>query len=441
MITLADLLNNNNKLSLNYNPNYNPNQNLDYNINANTNFIPQQAPQTNNIAQLTTNTPNYTQPNIRNILRPAINPEVEKLYMQDLLPKKKGKIGQFLDKIGLTPAVALQLGGGITALTGGSPFLAAGLAQSGDKLAQQQIEQEEMTKNRRADYMKQMQGEQSKYDLAAAKAKQIMNLFPEGLPENMEIVGYSAEGFPMIRQKKANARIYQVDDEGNLLPAGEVEANAKVYKKSQGLKEKLKETEEKEKIKLKNLPIAEKIKAEEAMKPGTTGYANVALKLSDDFNNSVKNFSEIKRNFRTMESALEKSSTNKSDKIATDQAIISTFNKLLDPSSVVRESEYARTPEGMGILERAEGYVDKLKRGGAGLTEENRQEIVDMAKRLYLIANEQYSQQRVNYSGLAKEYGLNPKLVIGNDLSYTPKSYDNKNLSKKQQQNRQQYNY
>ncbi len=44
------------------------------------------------------------------------------------------------------------------------------------------------------------------------------------------------------------------------------------------------------------------------------------------------------------------------------QAIINAFNKILDYASVVRESEYARTPEGQGFLNRIKGFHKAVTR-------------------------------------------------------------------------------
>ena len=58
---------------------------------------------------------------------------------------------------------------------------------------------------------------------------------------------------------------------------------------------------------------------------------------------------------------------------------------MTDPTSVVRESEYARTPENVPIINRMFGAIDKLKSGGAGLTNADREALVIGAK---IVANE-----------------------------------------------------
>ena len=73
---------------------------------------------------------------------------------------------------------------------------------------------------------------------------------------------------------------------------------------------------------------------------------------------------------------------NPESKNALDQALVIQFNKLLDPGSVVRESEFARTPQGQSLVARFQGLVQKTKVGGVGLTDANRKELVDVARQL-----------------------------------------------------------
>ena len=64
------------------------------------------------------------------------------------------------------------------------------------------------------------------------------------------------------------------------------------------------------------------------------------------------------------------------------QAIINAFNKILDYASVVRESEYARTPEGQGFLNRIKGFHTRLLRGGPGLAMDEVQSFYDLAEKI-----------------------------------------------------------
>jgi len=88
-------------------------------------------------------------------------------------------------------------------------------------------------------------------------------------------------------------------------------------------------------------------------------------------------------------------------KIGVDQALIMVFNKMLDPGSVVRESEFARTPEAQALIEQMKGYLPKIKSGGTGLTDKERQEIVNTSNLLWQAAGKQYETVLADYTSLA----------------------------------------
>ncbi len=66
--------------------------------------------------------------------------------------------------------------------------------------------------------------------------------------------------------------------------------------------------------------------------------------------------------------------------ITIDQALITLFNKVTDPDSVVRVSEYARTPEGAGLITSFIGRIERIVQGGAGLTNRDRTELMITAE-------------------------------------------------------------
>ena len=68
-------------------------------------------------------------------------------------------------------------------------------------------------------------------------------------------------------------------------------------------------------------------------------------------------------------------------RVGSDQALIISFNKMLDPDSVVRESEFARTPEQVSVLNRLKSIMDKVVSGGLLMADTDRQAILDMARR------------------------------------------------------------
>lgn len=138
-------------------------------------------------------------------------------------------------------------------------------------------------------------------------------------------------------------------------------------------------------VKTASSQIAELTKAnkKEAMSTkDTLGYV-AGLRKEADGKQIIKDSKEIDLRFSLMTTALSDFKSGK-QKTATavDQALITIYNKMLDPSSVVRESEYARTPSDLSLLERVKGAGAKqFFSGGAGLTNEVREDLVAMAER------------------------------------------------------------
>lgn len=125
----------------------------------------------------------------------------------------------------------------------------------------------------------------------------------------------------------------------------------------------------------------------------------------------VKGHVEISSQLQRLEKAMEENKRGGS-KVAVDQALITILNKMLDPSSVVRESEYARTPGDLAFLNRMRGKIEKLKTGGAGLADEDRAAIADMARNFAAVSQSMYEEQANYYGGLAERYGYNPENVV-----------------------------
>ena len=126
----------------------------------------------------------------------------------------------------------------------------------------------------------------------------------------------------------------------------------------------------------------------------------------------VKEYQTIDTNVRTMDAILrEAKTTGQTNYVALDQALVTLYNKLTDPQSVVRESEYARTPENLPLLNRIGGALEKVRRGGAGLTDADREALVWGAK---VIANERgrtYSNTLQDYEDLSQRYGMESGLI------------------------------
>jgi hypothetical protein len=165
-------------------------------------------------------------------------------------------------------------------------------------------------------------------------------------------------------------------------------------------------------------------------KPGDAlETAKFSRTLKQDFMGSqiTKDFQIIERTSAQMKGALEGWKARATaaakegktlEKGGIDQTLITLFNKLLDPSSVVRESEYARTPEGMAVLDRLAGQWEKFKAGGAGISDSFRDEIIASSDTLMKAAEEGFAKHVQDSIADAQTYGIEPARVVGGYSRY-----------------------
>ena len=133
----------------------------------------------------------------------------------------------------------------------------------------------------------------------------------------------------------------------------------------------------------------------------------------------IKDFNQIKSAFATIQSAYREaiSAKDKKSKAPADQILVVSFNKMIDPGSVVREGEFARSTQGQSLLARFQGKMEGWISGGVGLTNEDRKSIVDATERLYNDYLSLYNDKIEEYRGYAKEYGANPDSIGKSNIS------------------------
>jgi hypothetical protein len=174
-------------------------------------------------------------------------------------------------------------------------------------------------------------------------------------------------------------------------------------------------------IALQQKAEAEQQKAEKETKKQIT-------KLEDDYRKEY-NTKKIVKDSKEIDSAISrmdnvynkyKKNANTRSKNALDQALVITFNKMLDPGSVVRESEFARTSQGQSLISKIEGASEKLVEGGVGLTDAERDEIILVAKQLQEGQMMELEKEKEIYRELAQRRGLNIDNIIGKNKIKTP---------------------
>lgn len=155
--------------------------------------------------------------------------------------------------------------------------------------------------------------------------------------------------------------------------------------------------------------------------PSQLDVGKHAMQLRKEFDASkvVKDYNEINFRYGVMKEAMIESKKTKNF-VAVDQAVITTFNKMTDPDSVVRESEYIRTSSDLALWHRLKGKIEKFRAGGAGLTQSDREALFKMAEKFMQVAKQKYQVQKQRYTGFFKQAGLDPQKHFFSGLQTQP---------------------
>jgi hypothetical protein len=93
--------------------------------------------------------------------------------------------------------------------------------------------------------------------------------------------------------------------------------------------------------------------------------SNVLNRLTTQWTTAVKPAVELSRQVKMMDAGL--AAAERGDLAQGAQAVLVTFQKILDPASVVRESEFMRSAAGQSLINRVQGAYERLTQGGAGV--------------------------------------------------------------------------
>jgi hypothetical protein len=132
---------------------------------------------------------------------------------------------------------------------------------------------------------------------------------------------------------------------------------------------------------------------------------NTALKLADDYRLESKDFTTMNQAMRRVVA----SATNPS--AAGDMALLYSYMKILDPGSVVRESEFATAAQSGSLPQQIQGAATKLL-SGQRLTPEQRTDFVNRARALYTEADNSNKAVRESYTQRAKKFNVDPSLIF-----------------------------
>lgn len=125
--------------------------------------------------------------------------------------------------------------------------------------------------------------------------------------------------------------------------------------------------------------------------------------LRDEFTTTTKDF----RNVQDAYSKIKKTTSTG----AGDMSMLYQFVKLLDPGSVVRESEFATAAASGSLGERIQGAYKSISQGGR-MPESLRNEFIAEAENIYNGQKEGYDRSIETYKGLAQRNNLNADNIV-----------------------------
>ena len=159
--------------------------------------------------------------------------------------------------------------------------------------------------------------------------------------------------------------------------------------------------------------------APEEATPPLKDRLQMVRQLSDDWQKTVRPMQGLLDQSDRMNIGLQMAQAG--DMLAGSQAILISFNKLLDPTSVVRESEYARSATGQSALETMRGFVDKLSKGGAGVTLQELESYKRFGEQVVQRALEStVGPERERISRLVEFAGVDPELIFSGRFAPKP---------------------
>lgn len=133
-----------------------------------------------------------------------------------------------------------------------------------------------------------------------------------------------------------------------------------------------------------------------------------ATELRKEFNArpDVKTFRDVSIQKQKIESAANNPSA------AGDLNLIFSYMKMLDPSSTVRDTEFANAQNAAGVPDKIINEYNRIKTGQR-LNPTQRQDFVNQVKGLYESHKQSYDAAVNEFSDYAKQYKLDPSLIIG----------------------------
>ena len=136
-------------------------------------------------------------------------------------------------------------------------------------------------------------------------------------------------------------------------------------------------------------------------------------KIRKEWQGRSKMYSELQGTFNTLQASAQSANG------PGDIALITGFMKMLDPGSVVRETEFATARDTAGLFTQLQNRLEKAKNGQL-LSPQQRKEYVALSQKYLDSAKKKADQEKKDLGIVVKNYRLNPENVFGAEQAPPP---------------------
>jgi hypothetical protein len=136
-------------------------------------------------------------------------------------------------------------------------------------------------------------------------------------------------------------------------------------------------------------------------------------KIRKEWQGRSKVYGELQGTFNTLKASSESANG------PGDIALITGFMKMLDPGSVVRETEFATARDTAGLFTQLQNRLEKAQNGQL-LSPQQRKEYVALSQKYLDSAQKKAGEDKKALGVVVKNYQLNPENVFGPEMTEAP---------------------
>lgn len=134
-------------------------------------------------------------------------------------------------------------------------------------------------------------------------------------------------------------------------------------------------------------------------------------KLRTEFDKNTKKFGSSTFAYNSIVAGYNNSLKDPASAGVNDIMIVRAFLLMIEPNSVVRESEFATAAKSQGMMQYTKNLISKMKEG-AILTQVSRRRFYNAAMGYMRSVKSGYKIQMDRYRKIARSHGINPKSVV-----------------------------